>query len=42
MSIWTDYIKKWAEHNNCSYKSAMSNKNVVMITNRKKYPVMVY
>ena len=26
MSIWTDYIKKWAEHNNCSYKSAMSNK----------------
>ena len=26
MSVWTDYIKSWAEHNNCSYKSAMSNK----------------
>jgi hypothetical protein len=26
MSVWTEFIKKWADQNNCSYGSAMSNK----------------
>ena len=26
MSVLTEFIKNWAEQNNCSYGSAMSNK----------------
>ena len=26
MSVWTNFVKKWASENNCSYGSAMANK----------------